>query len=300
MPIKGLSERKRVVLAGKFKLGEEKVEGQHPKAIDYFRFAPADESLKPAFEEVYGPKPRMLRVWFPTDELIRVWDQNLKCYGKSSGLFCKGDGETATRLRVGEDRKAILDTDGMMIYDEIKCPYKACEFYKKKTCKQIGALQFMLRDFGEMRMWLITTTGENSITNLNSKFAMIQEMTQGRIAYIPLDLSMVKKWIMVPKVGKQLKDVLDLNFAPEFPIQGVIQSKLQQLMEGPAGPGHLALPDAGADEVAEIPDFDDERPEDLYAAGSVDGSGEDIPGDVPSEDEGFDGGFTEPQRTDMP
>jgi hypothetical protein len=257
-PIHGLSDRERLVRGGKFRLGEKRVSpktgGEYPAAVDYFIFDPADRSLLEPFKAIYGEKPRSLRIYFPSDDPAVFFPQWLKCYGRSKGLFCKGDGKTATRVQVDDNGKAVYDKDGFPVLHEIECPHEECEYYQRKQCRPIGSLLFLLRDFGGLRVWQIDTSSWNSIVNINSKVRQIRTLTGGRIAFLPLTL------VLVPhqaNVGGSRKVVYVLDLNADFPIEKAVQGRMQEM---------LALPEP----PPEIPEASDALPDDLYPATAFD------------------------------
>src|SRR3989304_4359430 len=90
-PIKGISEIVRLPRLGKIRLGIKK-EGDdgspYPVPTDYF--VCPDE-----VKEIFGDKPKELRIMFPTENSEQWASQYLRCYSTSNELICRGDGETA-------------------------------------------------------------------------------------------------------------------------------------------------------------------------------------------------------------
>jgi len=172
MPIKGLSDRLRLVRRGKIRLGEkqisEKTGKEYPVALDYF--ACPEEVRK-----VYGDKPKKLDIMLPMENTENFFPQFYKRYGASKGLICKGDGETATRI------------NGKGEMEEIPCLGQECPYVKNKECKAIGSLQVILPKVEGLGVYQIDTSSTNSIINLNSCIEMIRGMI-GQISWIPLIL----------------------------------------------------------------------------------------------------------------
>lgn len=197
MPIKGLSEKRKLPRVGKIHLGE-KVQGAgkaaYPKATDYFVVRP-DETTSPkaaeAFKKIYGERPKELEVCFPVDETEIIFPQFYKQY-KRSGLVCKGDGQTADRW---EDKD-----NGMKQKKQISCVGpEQCEYVKqlgngRYDCSPIAHLQFLLWPrVPILGIWQIDTGSLNSIIDLNSDLDMIRSLTNGRIRMIPLSLTLRPK-----------------------------------------------------------------------------------------------------------
>src|SRR3990172_5364438 len=98
MPIKGLTDYRRLPRVGKIRLGVRQPTG-YPKPVDHFVVYSSDttpEAAAAAFADEYGAEARELDVVFPTDDALQWADANLKMYTKSWLLTCRGDGETAS------------------------------------------------------------------------------------------------------------------------------------------------------------------------------------------------------------
>jgi hypothetical protein len=185
MPIKGLSEVRRLPRLGAIRLGVKKLsEGgkSYPAEVDYF-VCPAE------VEEVFGEKPKALRVMFPVDNPDVFFPQWLKCYGASL-LKCKGDGEKAF----------TWDEEGGGL-KEIACP---CPKLEAKECKQIGILQFLIPECAGAGVYQITTSSKNSIIDLNSSLSFIRAIC-GRVNMIPLVLKREPMLMQRIEAGKPKK-----------------------------------------------------------------------------------------------
>jgi hypothetical protein len=169
MPIKNLSEARRLPRLGKIHLGVKKVSEksgkEYPTETSYF-VVPAE------VEAVFGKNPTQLRVMFPIENDEVFFPQWYKCYGTNL-LKCKGDGEKAFTWDE--------ENGGMK---EIPCP---CPKLEGGDCKQIGILQFLLPEVPGAGTWQITTSSKNSIIDINSSIAFIRGIC-GRIRMIPLIL----------------------------------------------------------------------------------------------------------------
>ena len=170
MPIKNLSDVRRLPRLGKISLGikkETKKDGTacapYPTEVDYF-------VVPEKVAAVFGEKPKELRIMFPLENRDVYFQQWYKCYGTNL-LKCKGDGEKAFTW----DEKG-----GGMI--EIACP---CEKLEKGECKQIGILQFLMPDVPGAGVWQITTSSRNSIIDINSGIDFVKAIA-GRAHMVPL------------------------------------------------------------------------------------------------------------------
>jgi len=168
MPIKGLSDRRRLPRAGVIRLGiKKKSESsgkEYPAEVDYF-------VCPKLVEETYGPQPKAMIIMFPVESEQVFFQQFYKCYGKGI-LLCRGDGEEGT----------FWDFD-KGDFQTRECP---CKKLERGECKPIGILQFLLPEVKEsVGVWQISTSSKNSIIDINSGIDFVREIA-GRIAMIPL------------------------------------------------------------------------------------------------------------------
>ena len=206
MPIKGISEVRRLPRLGKIRLGVKETSQRsgspYPRAVDYF-VCNADQSTSEAaaraFREVYGDKPQALDIMFPVDDRDQFFAQFYRRYGSGTGLLCKGDGESAVEIdrETGEIK-------------EIECNPILCEWAAKKHCRPVGTLQFLLVKVPGLGAWQIDTSSYHSIVNLNSAIDFIRSLTGGRIAMIPLKLIIRPQEVQV-EGKKKIVYVLDLT-----------------------------------------------------------------------------------------
>ena len=239
MPIKGLSENRRMPRLGKIRLGikiDPRQTGRpYPQAVDYF-VCPKD------VQAVYGEKPRILRIMFPTENPEQWASQYYRAYSATRGLTCKGDGESAMAL-IDIETGALATKDSTTV--ELRpweCLGKDCPVYTTGACKAVMNLQFLLPEVDGIGVWQIDTSSVNSILNINSAVDLIRNLT-GRISMIPLELHLVEMDAS-PDGKRKTIHVLDLR-APY---------RLDKLLEAAHLPiGHALLP---------IPD--EEAPDDLY------------------------------------
>jgi len=95
MPIKGLTEKRRMPRIGKLHLGikvKNKQGVEHPKAVDYFVYpdegSPGGELLDQFIKE-YGEKPKELPIIFPLGDEESIASQYYRCYSRSRGLVSR-------------------------------------------------------------------------------------------------------------------------------------------------------------------------------------------------------------------
>jgi len=196
MPIKNLSEIRRLPRLGKIQLGIKKKHAsgsEYPSEVDYF-------VVPPEVEAIYGKESKELKIMFPVENQDVFFQQWLKSYGFNL-LKCKGDGQVA--LTWDEEKGGMK---------EIPCP---CEKIELGECKRVGILQFLLPDVPGAGVWQITTSSRNSIIDLNSGIDYIRSLC-GRVRMIPLILRRTETEIQriengKPKKGKHYTLSLDLD-----------------------------------------------------------------------------------------
>jgi hypothetical protein len=218
--IKGLSEKRRLIPKGKIRLGIKVTNSkgtEYPKETEYFACHEV-----PEVEKVYGKKPTELEIMFPSSNPDIIFPQAYECYGRSSGLKCIGDGETA--LRFDENRE----------YTEVECKTpKECAFGKENGCSIKGHLKFFLPKVGP-GLYQIDIGSINSIIDINSGLDWAKLMTNGDIAMKPFVLRRVPK--PSHKNGKK-----QIHYTLQIELKAIKVSKpfgfLQELEE-PEPPAH--------------------------------------------------------------
>ena len=181
MPIKDISDIRRITRCGYLRLGVKVPNrggnGEHPEKTDHFVSDFVDKEITKVFHERYGDKPKRITIAFASDDPEKCFPQWYKCYGSSTGLKCKGDGEAAQRL-----------VDGDM--KEVDCPTPdGCEFGKKNGCKRMASLQFFIQGLPVLQVAQINTTSFNSIVNVNSGLELLRMARGGGpIAGVWVDL----------------------------------------------------------------------------------------------------------------
>lgn len=214
MPIKGLSEQKRLPRLGKIRLGVKVTKNKqgkecapYPRATDYF--VCPDEVMK-----VYGKEPQKLDIIIPVEDEEMWANQYYRQYSRTRGLVCKGDGVTCRRMvDIGTGDKATRETTQIVWKEGLPCEGRACPDYQAKKCQEVMNLQFMLPKVPGLGIWQIDTGSINSIRNINNMAAMIRA-TCDRISWIPLVLILEPTEVTNPDDGKK-KTVRCLNLRHE-------------------------------------------------------------------------------------
>ncbi len=223
--IDGISDVRRLPRLGIIRLGEkaETANGkEYPKKLDHFNLKDA-----PGVADVFGAEPKTIEIMLPHEDINVFFPQWRKAYGKSTGLFCKGDGKTADRTRFGvsdgKDYKdgtknklpvgQAFDPDGeKFIKDhglnvpvgsryELPCPAQDCPFTLKKICKPIAQMMFLIPRVPGVGVFQISTGSFNSMVDVNSYIEVVRGIA-GRVSMIPLTLSLVPKQVNVD--GKKI------------------------------------------------------------------------------------------------
>lgn len=169
MPIKGLSERRRLPRLGKVRLGVmvHPPSGKpYPRSTDYL-------VCPPEIQEMYGERPKELPIMFPGDDPALLFPQQYKMY-KTAGLWCSGDGETAHRWTDAGELK------------EIACP---CSFLESGECGPLATLNFLIPDVPGVGVWQIDTGNKRSIESLNTSLEQFAAMFGG-LSGIPFVLKL--------------------------------------------------------------------------------------------------------------
>jgi hypothetical protein len=207
MPIKGLSDIRRLPRAGKIHLGDktisEKTGKEYPRALDYFKWP--DEYAE-ELTALFGEKAREIPIMFPVDDKEMVAPQFYKRYGSGSGLVCRGDGEMAVcRTESGE-------------LEEIECLGQDCEWYQKKHCRHVLNLMFIIPQLISEGCWQLDTSSFHSIVNFNSSWEYVQALTGGKVAMVPLVLRVVPKEVS-PDGKKKVVHVLEIKLAQRLSLE---------------------------------------------------------------------------------
>jgi hypothetical protein len=260
MPIKGLSETRRIPRIGKIHLGHKHPEKGYPMKDDHFVFnekIPAE--VKAEIAKLYGNKVTSLDIIIPTEDDEYWCSQYYRLYSASQGLICKGDGTIATcKIDTATGAYPNKDTKKVITHSGLSCAGKECPSYKEGKCHEVMNLQFLMPKVAGLGIWQIDTGSINSIININSCAELIRGLFK-RISMIPLKLTLEPKEVNNPESGKK-QTVFVLNLRHTGNLYELIEQckGLQQQL------GVLALPPAPDDET--IPDDTEPEPPDPVQA----------------------------------
>jgi hypothetical protein len=233
MPIKGLSEIRRLPRIGKIKLGimvaKAETGARYPEETDYF-------VCPEIIQRIYGKEPKELVILFPVEDDTVFFQQWLMRYANEV-VLCKGDGEDA--------RYWDFDTGK---YADKKCLFTDCEYFEQKKCKPVGRLQFILPEVEDAAgVWQIDTSSKNSIKDINSGIDYIRRIC-GRISWIPIKL--IRAPMTTQRIeGKKVKT--GKHFTLKFSLEGMTIGQLQKAAQ--VDPHTYFLPEP-----------DESQPEDIF------------------------------------
>lgn len=235
MPIKDLSDSVRLPRLGKIHLGTRHPEKGYPMKTDHFVF-PQDHSDYKQLVEIFGEKPKELRILIPVEDEEAWASQYYKAYNQTYGLVCKGDGEVALRMvDVESGQLPQKNTAGKVALKEVTCTGRECPEYKDKKCHEVMNLRFILPEVPGLGVWQIDTGSKNSILNINSCAKLIKKAF-GRITSIPLKLTFEPMPVNNPEDGKK-QTVYVLNLRTEVTMAQLADAARDQqktfLLEAP-------------------------------------------------------------------
>jgi hypothetical protein len=155
------------------------------------------------YKQYLGEQPRELSIFIPVEDDELWCSQYYKCYSRTRGLTCRGDGMTCKRmLDKDTGAKANRDTKEVVWKIGLECKGRECPDYLAKECKETMNLQFIMPDLPGLGVIQIDTSSINSIRNINSDATMIRAVYK-RIAMLPLLLTLEPQEVVNPDDGKK-------------------------------------------------------------------------------------------------
>ncbi len=174
---------------------------QLPQKVDHFiittleRGADGNFLRDEAIHQNLGAKPKSIEVSLLYDDPALNFTCRWACF-TGTQLWCTGDGEYAYRKQ---------QDDGLSL---LRCP---CERNQpdfdddQYRCKPSGVLSVILNDMQVVGgVYKFRTTSYNSVINLMSSLALIQRITGGVLAGIPLNMTVRPKTVIIPKTQKKM------------------------------------------------------------------------------------------------
>jgi hypothetical protein len=191
-----------------------------PEKYDHFVITTNERdpfgNLIPAHDimQAYGPKPTELNVILFSNEIEDVYNDWYAYYtGKS--VQCKSiDGEIARwnhmLAPLPQSLQQIQDENGWTL---VRCTGQQCPVYQKENCKINAIFRCILAEaqtvggVAELR-----TTSINSALQLRASLALIQQVTGGYMAGIPLILKLQPKTVQLPQGGQSIIYITHLEY----------------------------------------------------------------------------------------
>lgn len=209
MPIKNLTDKPTGFGAGfprigKLYKGAEKEPNRPGKDLDHFRieFEPEFESLRPAWEELYGTSPSEFQpVILARDTVDEAFESWLEEWNQAGALLRRCDGERVVRW--------YNDQTGVYIDDSKGIPCQ-CD-PNNRACKQVGRLNLYFPEFiektGVLGYFAIQTHSFYDIVTIYKALTELERM-RGSIAGLPLVFGRSRRTVSVPnpkQTGKRMR-----------------------------------------------------------------------------------------------
>ena len=183
---------------------------QAPQKLDHFLITTNERGqdnnflLDSELHTLYGEAPKEIPVRLLYDDISLNFATRYICYyGKT--IFCSGDGEEAQRLQADKVTYATRTCpcerqDPKFAGDVVNGQVKAGQ----GKCKINGILSVIIDGARQVGgVWKLRTTSFNSVVGILSSMAMIQRITGGRLAGIPMMMTVSPKTVANPLDGKQ-------------------------------------------------------------------------------------------------
>ena len=201
MMIRGMTPQLAEV--GKIKIGvkgEKMVRGHLlPQKLDHFAIATLmkDDAgrlvMDDQMNKIIGEKCTSLDICLCYDDFAMNMPSSYAWFAQSK-LVCMGNGEMAMRRK----------EDGSE--EEIICNPKECTAYKENKCKPYGRLSVILADANRIGgVYVLRTTGWNTIRNVLSSMAFIRKEAGGVLAGLPLRMRLLPMTVTPRDVGHNVK-----------------------------------------------------------------------------------------------
>jgi hypothetical protein len=208
--LSGLAERGKIKIGNK---GETRKgsngDYQLPQKLDHFlitttaRGGDGNFLRDAALHNMLGEKPVEIPVVLLYDD-IDLNFQTRYCAYVGRTAWCSGDGEQAERIREGGGRVIVPCT-----CERVEQTYKGPD-----KCKPNGKLSVIIQGAEVVGgVWVFRTTSFHTIRGILSSLALIQRITGGPLAGIPLMLTLAPRTVADPNTGKnQTVYIVSLEF----------------------------------------------------------------------------------------
>ena len=188
---------------GKIKIGvkgEKMVRGHLlPKKLDHFMIATLMKDddgrleMDDSMNKIIGDKCTSLDICLCYDDFTMNMTSSYSWFAQSK-LVCMGNGQTAMRRKEDGSEEKII------------CNPKECTAYKEKKCKPYGRLSVILTSANRIGgVYVLRTTGWNTIRNVLSSMAFIRKEAGGVLAGLPLRMKLLPMTVTPRDVGHNVK-----------------------------------------------------------------------------------------------
>lgn len=255
MPIKGLTEIKRIPRLGKVRTGikNKNAKGnEYPDEVSYFVLNPIEEIRDDnnnvigtkenqhimALIKLFGEQPHELKIVFPVDDeeaicghYLKWWSGDVK-KGRSI-LKCKGDGEFA--IYAGQDRVSGMDlppeaypSGFNRVCNPLLCPQAQPQGkYNQALCKPNMNLLFLVPEYSLFGAFQLDTTSAQAMSKVVSCLSVARKALRheglNSIAGVPMRLFRVRtpnKYYGVNYIIHLEVDLKELKLQKELLING--------------------------------------------------------------------------------
>lgn len=243
MPIRGLTDREEGAFPqiGVIRKGAPKQQNAPGKDLPYFRVEFDDKEIEAAqdFVSRFTNAPTDITIMLPFNEIDRCWEAWRETY-VAGAMIHRCDGEYvryAINAKTGE--KLVLN--GLSLADGRPVACKG----KPDGCKPVGRLRVIIPELQRLAYLVVITTSIHDIINISNQLKAIAQMTNGRIAGIPLVLRRRPKKISTPsgengKRARREKWLISIEADPEW-----VRAQLAKMH-------HDALPGNGLGDAKQI------------------------------------------------
>lgn len=202
----GLVERGKIKIGNK---GAKRTSSQGnnfqmPQKLDHFLITTTERGNDNNFlrdaqlHKLLGDTPKEIPIVLIYDDIELNFQTRYAAYNGRT-LWCSGDGETAQRAKKAQGSDEIN-------YEPVACPCprQAPTYQGRDKCKINGTLSVMIRGAEAIGgVWKFRTTSYNSVVGIMSSLALIQRITGGPLAGIPLVMTINPKSVADPIKGNQ-------------------------------------------------------------------------------------------------
>jgi len=234
-----------------------------PVDLDYFKVVldSAHPEAQDIFNQIYGDKPRTLRIVLANDDINRVWSYWYEAY-IASQMIAKSDGEIMYYWKdpTTYKMKAVLDDKVPMPADLVVGKDKNGEEIKMKATGRLNVVMPELRVAGYLTLH---TTSIIDIKAITAHLVGVQEFAHKLgvgIGVVPLVLRRTEQMVSCPKAPnsgekvRRLKWMLSIEADPDWIAEMFKRTNKMAFLAVPAAPALPASVDLEDLEDTDAPD----------------------------------------------